>query len=327
MRHNVALLVGLSLAAFALSGEGSVPDDPYMGNWEGQWMDDSFASGSLSAQIIAEGKGNYRAVVSADIGEVEPIRGKARGKKDGEKVVFKGTIDAGADYGGVLEITGSISEGKFTGRYAGENRGRLEMKKVQKASPTLGAKPPEGAIVLFDGKDYSRWDGDKKKPNPWKRVGDAMEARRGSIRTKQQFRDFKLHLEFRTPFMPEARDQGRGNSGVYLPGGNEIQVLDSFGLPRSRHDCGGFYGQAAPRVNACLPPGEWQTYDVTFIASRFDDSDKLVKSATVTVLHNGIKIHDEFQLRKQAKSGGISLQDHGNPVQYRNIWLVPLRAD
>ena len=327
MKNNLTSFVAVGCLLLAISGYAAVADDPYMGNWEGQWMDDSFASGSLSAQIIAEGKGNYRAVVSADIGEVEPIRGKARGKKDGEKVVFKGTIDAGVDYGGVLEITGSISEGKFTGRYAGENRGRLEMKKVQKASPTLGAKPPEGAIVLFSGKDYSKWEGDNQKPNPWKPVGDAMEARNGSIRTKQQFRDFRLHLEFCTPFMPEARDQGRGNSGVYLPGGNEIQVLDSFGLPPSQHDCGGFYGQAAPRVNACLPPGEWQTYDVTFIASRFDDSDKLVKSATVTVLHNGIKIHDEFQPRRQAKSGGILLQDHGNPVQYRNIWLVPLRAD
>ena len=155
MKHNLTFFVAVGCLLLAVSGYAAAADDPYMGNWEGQWIDDAFASGSLSAQIIAEGKGNYRAVISADIGQVHPVRGEARGKKDGEKVVFKGTIDAGADYGGVHEITGGISEGKFTGRYAGENRGRFEMKKVQKGSPTLGAKPPEGAIVLFDVERFS----------------------------------------------------------------------------------------------------------------------------------------------------------------------------
>lgn len=330
MRQNVTFLIVLGFAALAFSGYAVVPNDTVMGNWEGQWYDESFGGGTLSVQVIAEGKGNYRAIISADIGEVEPIRGEARGKREGDEVSFKGKIEAGPDYGGVHELTGKVSDGKFTGQYAGENRGRFDAKRVRKVSPTIGAKPPEGAVILFDGKDKSKWFGKNDTPNPWKLVDGAMEvvSGKGSIYTKQHFRDFKLHLEFCLDFMPTARGQGRCNSGVYLPGGNEIQVLDSFGLKPSRHDCGAFYGQAAPLVNACLPPGEWQTYDVTFIAPRFDDKGERVKNAIITVFHNGIKTHDQFRPRREGvPSGGIQLQDHDNRLWYRNIWLVPLRED
>lgn len=319
----------LGFAAIALPGFAAIRDEDVMGNWEGQWYGETFGGGAVSAQVIAEGNGNFRAVITVDIGEYEPVRGEARGKREDDRAVFKGKVDVGLDFGGVHEVSGEVIDEKFAGRYVGESRGRFEMKKVRKVSPTLGAAPPEGAVVLFDGKDKSKWvkDGD---PNPWKVVEGAMEVvpGKGSIRSKQEFRDFKLHLEFRLDFMPTARGQGRCNSGVYLPGNNEIQVLDSFGLPPSRHDCGAFYGQAEPRVNACLPPGEWQTYDVTFIAPRFDEKGSRVKNASVTVLHNGIKIYDEFQpSREGVPSGGILLQDHGNRLWYRNIWVVPLRAD
>jgi hypothetical protein len=330
MRRIATCLALLLLVVFAFPGHGVIVKDTVMGNWEGRWYDETFGGGTLSAQVIAEGEGAYRAVISADIGEAELIRGQARGKREGDSVVFQGQIDAGPDYGGVHRITGKVSKGKFSGRYVGENRGGFEVKRVRKVSPTLGAKPPEAAVVLFDGKDKSKWVRGKDTPNPWKVVDGAMEvvSGKGSIQTKEQFRDFKLHIEFCLDFMPTARGQGRCNSGVYLPGGNEIQVLDSFGLKPSRHDCGAFYGQAAPLVNACLPPGEWQTYDVTFIAPRFDEKGERTENASITVFHNGIKTHDQFHPRREGvPSGGILLQDHGNRLWYRNIWVVPLRED
>jgi hypothetical protein len=329
MRRVMTFLACLGLVTFVVAGFAAEAEDTIMGNWEGRWTGDDFGDGSVSFQIIAEGKGEYRAVVSADIGDPGLIRGEMRGRGENGKASLKGKIDAGTQNGGVYLLTGEISEGKFTGRFSGDgSEGSLELKRVLKGSPTLGAKPSKGAIILFDGKDYSQWVGDKDVPNPWKPVGNAMEVRGGSIWTKRQdFVDFDLHLEFCTPFMPTARGQGRGNSGVYLPGGNEIQVLDSFGLPGTKHDCGAFYGQEAPRVNACLPPGEWQTYDVRFIAPRFE-GEKRIKNASITVLHNGIKTFDNFEpMRAGVPKGGILLQDHGNPVQYRNIWLVPLKSE
>jgi len=324
------VVVPLVVAAFAHTLWGGVADESVMGNWEGGWYGETFGGGKASAQIIAEGNGNYMAVISVDIGEAQLIRGEIRGKLEGDKAVFEGEIDVGAENGGIHKVTGEISDGKFSGRYTGESSGTFELKRIQKVPPTLGLKAPEGAIVLFDGKDMLKWERTDGGPSPWRLVEGAMEVvpDKGSIRTKDEFRDFKLHVEFCVPFLPNERGQARGNSGVYVPGNNEIQVLDSFGLPLSKYDCGAFYGQAAPLANACLPPGEWQTYDVTFIAPRFDEKGKPVKSATITVFHNGTKIHDQFQPKRMgAKSGRILLQDHGNRVRYRNVWLLPLSAD
>lgn len=328
MRHGLTLiaLLGLCVSSMSLL---AADERAVMGNWEGRWWGSDFAEGPIAAQIIAEGKRKFRAVLSVNVEDTGPFAGELRGEDRGETVVFKGTVDVGSQYGGVYTITGEIAGTDFTGNFSGsENSGKFELKKVRKSSPTLGAKPPQGAVVLFDGKDFSKWVKSKTEPNPWLPVGDAMEVRNGSIRTVQEFGSFRLHLEFRTPFEPEARGQGRGNSGVYVPGGNEIQVLDSFGLPPSPHDCGSFYGQAAPSVNASLPPEEWQTYDVTYIAPRFNEKGDVLENARITVLHNGIKIHNEFQpSRKPVPKGGILLQDHGNKVQYRNIWLVPLDSE
>jgi len=153
----------------------------------------------------------------------------------------------------------------------------------------------------------------------------------GSIATKRKFKDFKLHVEFRTPFMPEARGQGRGNSGVYLQNRYEIQVLDSYGLKGADNECGGIYKVGVPMVNMCLPPMQWQTYDITFQAPRFGSSGNQETDAVVTVVHNGVTIHDQRKLpgptggaldNNISEPGGIYLQDHGNPVQFRNIWLV-----
>lgn len=198
---------------------------------------------------------------------------------------------------------------------------------------TLGARPPESAVVLFDG-DLSSWvKTDGETPAEWPVAGDlfTVGAGQGDIRTKASFGDFTLHLEFQCPYMPDAKGQARGNSGVYLNGRYELQVLDSYGLDPQDNDCGAIYKQVKPAVNACKPPLQWQTYDVTFRKARLRDG-KVAEPARVTVVQNGLTIIDDAQVEpspggvdmKAGEDGPLLLQDHGNAVQYRNIWLVPL---
>jgi hypothetical protein len=172
-------------------------------------------------------------------------------------------------------------------------------------SRTSGAKPPAGAIVLFDGSSADEWAGGKLVEEKLLFCGTTSKKKLGAG---------TLHIEFRTPFQPKARGQGRGNSGVYVQG-HEVQVLDSFGLEGKKDECGAFYGMAAPAVNMCYPPLSWQTYDIEI---------KEDKGSTVaTVYHNGVKVHDNFVLRKAPpRPTTIHLQNHGNPVVYRNIWVV-----
>ncbi|MCP4645491.1 MAG: DUF1080 domain-containing protein [bacterium] len=169
---------------------------------------------------------------------------------------------------------------------------------------------------------------------PWKLIDPGvMEVRGGGIVSKRVFRDQKVHVEFRTPFMPGSDGQGRGNSGVYLQGRYEVQVLDSFGLEGLDNECGGIYKIARPRVNMCAPPLQWQTCDITFHAARFDASGVKTADPMITVFHNGVLIHENQSISQEttaglggdaSEPGGIHLQDHGNPVQYRNIWVLPL---
>lgn len=167
---------------------------------------------------------------------------------------------------------------------------------------------------------------------PWDQLdGGEVEVtpRSGSMNTAQSFKDFTLHVEFRTPFMPDARGQGRGNSGVYLQNRHEVQVLDSYGLAGEPNECGGLYKHTAPAVNACSPPLQWQTYDIDFTAARYDAGQQAMVPARVTVRHNGVLIHDDVALPLLERGGPgfvaegpILLQDHNNPVRYRNVWIV-----
>ena len=204
--------------------------------------------------------------------------------------------------------------------------------------------PPDGATVLFDGKNLDKWvKADLKveegkaegQPAAWKLVdGNAMQVSGGNIMTKEMFPGpFHLHVEFRVPYMPQASGQGRGNSGVYVHGRYEVQVLDSYGLKSQNNDCGGIYTVAAPKENACKAPTVWQSYDIDFHPPRCENGKK-VEPARMTVFHNGVKIHDDVKVTSDnttaglggdpCKPGPIMLQDHGNPVQYRNVWIRPL---
>ncbi|MBN2307692.1 MAG: DUF1080 domain-containing protein [Candidatus Hydrogenedentes bacterium] len=167
---------------------------------------------------------------------------------------------------------------------------------------------------------------------PWKLLDSGvMEVRSGGIVSKATFMDHRVHIEFRTPFMPDAREQARGNSGVYLQGRYEVQVLDSYGLEGLDNECGGIYKVARPRVNMCAPPLQWQTYDIVFRAPRYDASGNRTNEGTITVRHNGVVIHEDQPVSaptaagaggEASQPGGLHLQDHGNPVQFRNIWVV-----
>ncbi|MCY2989572.1 MAG: DUF1080 domain-containing protein [Planctomycetota bacterium] len=196
--------------------------------------------------------------------------------------------------------------------------------------PGTAGGAPSDAIVLFDGRDLSQWDGGEN----WEiKDGYATSCKNG-ITSKQAFGDCQLHLEFATPERVEGAGQGRGNSGVYMMNKYEIQVLDSYQNPTYFDGaCGSVYKQQPPTVNVCRKPGEWQTYDILFTAPRFDDAGKVVKPAYVTILQNGVLIQNHFELlgdssyvraplyQKHPERLPMHLQFHGNPVRFRNIWL------
>ncbi|MFQ6132411.1 MAG: DUF1080 domain-containing protein [Armatimonadota bacterium] len=475
--------------ACAQHGSGS-PPDAFMGDWHGTLQAADGTETQICAQVISWGRGQYQAnLLEAFDQRIEPIAVLKGQLRDGE-VVFGDSA--------------RIAEGGFTGQLPGQPGGTFRMKHVVRLSPTLGAAPPPGAVVLFDGTSLDEWDKRRRSPwilnlgrlvggtdravylrcrlwcpaaqpgllefssddaakvwwndevvhtgeasqplrpwrdkadielsegwnvlmlkvvqggggwaacarvrapdgkdieglrfepapalaegtnlktlqgdssgtivtwqlagpyseegvkglalldvsfapekgddaevewrtvndNPpaareWKLVeGGAMEITPGAgpIVSKRQFQDHKVHLEFRTPFRPTARGQGRGNSGVYVQRRYEIQVLDSYGLKGKSNECGGIYGRAAPLVNMCAPPLQWQTFDIEFRAARLDEDGKKAADARITVYHNGVLIHDDVRLpsRSPGTPGGLLLQDHGNPVQYRNIWVVEL---
>jgi len=202
-------------------------------------------------------------------------------------------------------------------------------------------EPPSDAIVLFDGSSFDGWESVRGGPVPWRLVeGGAMEvaARTGDIRTRAEFGDCQLHLEWRAAENPQGESQGRSNSGVFLMGRYEIQVLDCYQNPTyADGTTAAIYGQFPPLVNACRRPGEWQTYDLIWIAPRFD-GERLVSPAYLTLFHNGVVVHYHTALigptshRKvlpyepHPPVGPLRLQDHGDPVRFRNIWYRPLKG-
>ena len=201
-------------------------------------------------------------------------------------------------------------------------------------------QPPSDAVVLFDGKDLSKWQHKDGSPAKWKVESGYFEvaAKTGYIYTKQSFGDCQLHVEFSEPTPPTGESQERGNSGVFLQGLYEVQVLDSYeNKTYADGQAAALYGQFPPLVNASRPPGQWQWYDIVFHGPRFDSAGKLFRPVHVTVFHNGVLVQDDDELtgptehkqrppyKPTPEKLPLALQDHGNPVRYRNIWLRELQ--
>lgn len=275
---------------------------------------------AAGVQVVALGNGQFEAYLLQDgLPGLGWTAGKDRsvlhGKRDGDKVTL-----AGAD----TQISATIRDGKLL--LTGVNGNKSTLPRIERGSPSMGAKPPAGAVVLFDGSSADLWEQGKVENGHLLATG---------CTSKQRFGDYTLHLEFRTPYMPAARGQGRGNSGVYHSGRWETQVLDSFGLDGKDNECGGIYSISKPRLNMCLPPLAWQTYDVDFTATKFDASGKRTAWPRITVKLNGVLVHEDLELNKdfttsapithplEAPEGPVFLQNHGNPVVFRNIWIVP----
>jgi hypothetical protein len=215
------------------------------------------------------------------------------------------------------------------------------LKKEDRQPPVIDPGPPGGApsdaIVLFDGKNLSKWRTEKGGEAGWKVENGYAEVNgSGYIFTREEFGDVQLHVEWASPSEVKGEGQGRGNSGVYLMGRYEIQVLDSFGSKTYPNgQAAAFYGNAAPLVNACRPPGEWQVYDIIFHAPRQKAGDG-IEAGSFTVFHNGVLVQDHIPVGDKATTAAplkgiatkapLSLQDHGNPVRYRNIWARKLNV-
>lgn len=346
-RTALAVAVALCLTLPRLQAQTTnrrTPDTPaVMGMYQGEWISPSEANRYLQqnpalAAVVA-GTGENRFLIRflaehfkrADI-LMETHATLSEGRLEFSQNGWQGTVDAGG------------IRGRAT--YGGTEPVDFALKKYLHESPSLGAQPPKDAVILFDGSGLDAWEMESGHDTMlWKVVdGKYFEVvsrtpevkRVGGIRSRKTFSDVRLHVEFRLPYQPERGGQGRANSGVFLQEAYEVQVLDSFGSDGLWRECGALYKVSPPKVNACLPPGQWQTYDITFRAARFDARGRVTSYPTMSVKHNGIPIHTNQILRERTQNtqagrekppvshpSPISLQDHGHPIQFRNVWAVP----
>ncbi|MEQ1859926.1 MAG: DUF1080 domain-containing protein [Chthoniobacteraceae bacterium] len=311
---NPTRLILLAVATSALAADPSPtftdaasagPDFAVQGEYTGE---------GCAAQVIALGDGKFRVVgwtpgLPGAGGEAEK-KLELDAQRDGARVVFSSA-----------EWKGEIADGAING--TNRDGKTFALRRIERQSPTLGAKPPAGAVVLFDGKSADQWKGGKMTPEGWLQCG---------VKSVREFGSGTLHVEFRTPFMPAARGQARGNSGVYLQDRFECQVLDSFGLAGENNEAGGIYTISKPKLNMCFPPLSWQTYDIEFDVAQFGADGAKTKDAVMSVKLNGVLVQDRVSVGTATRAAGrkegpelgpIQLQHHGNPVVYRNLWFVP----
>jgi hypothetical protein len=322
MKTKKHTIVATLVALLAITGPGGAKDN-HQTYTNPEEVDADYAvqgeyTGELDgkkagAQVIALGDGKFDLVIYPG-----GLPGDGWDGKKANRIKATGATADGVTAFKVGDRSASIKDGKLTIGEAGE------LKHTVRQSPTLGKEPPAGAVVLFDGSHLDAWKSGAKMT--------ADKLLEQGVTSKQEFQDFSIHIEFRTPYKPKARGQDRGNSGFYAHGRYEVQVLDSFGLEGMHNECGGIYSTKAPLVNMCYPPLTWQTYDIDFTAAKFDDEGKKTDNATMTVRHNGVLIHDKTVCDHRTTAspkaegpepGPIFFQNHGNPVRYRNIWVLP----
>lgn len=310
---------------------------------QGEYVGGISGGEKLAAQVISLGKGKFQAVILPGGLPGDGWDGKNKilldGQLDGEDAAFKpatgphnylnqdpAKFSATSKFppAGQKDYTAAIKGGVLTGKT--DDGKSFELKKTERKSPTLGAKVPEGAIILFDGAGTDEWQGGRLD----KKTG-LLNTDGSDIKSKKKFQNYTVHAEFMLPYRPDARGQGRANSGFYQVHHYEVQVLDSFGLDGKNNECGGIYTKAEPKLNMCLPPLQWQTYDIDFTNAVQDENGKKVKPAEITVRLNGVVIHDNVKIGgptgghrndPEGTPGPFILQGHGNPLQYKNIWVV-----
>lgn len=292
---------------------------------------------SVQGEYLGESEGTANGAADGAVRKLG-MQVIARGDGKFDVVGFRGGLPGAGWSRGDSTVKGKLQT--VDGKVSGEVQGRIvtitdgmatvartdgtvmaSLKKTLRKSPTLGKKAPANATILFDGTTAEQF-------TKGKIVQENLLL--ADCESKLKLGDHQLHLEFRTPFKPLATGQGRGNSGMYLQSRYEVQVLDSFGLDGKNNECGGIYSISEPAVNMCFPPLVWQTYDVDFTAAKYDSDGKKTANARVTIKHNGVVIHDNLELPKgtpgrQAEGpepAPLYLQGHGNPVVYRNIWVV-----
>jgi hypothetical protein len=344
MRTRFLAIVGIVSMIAAAAGGAAWAAAPVEAEVQGLYEGTATSAADsfkLEARVVAQGGGNYNVFVRQLRGDGDVARVEILAKTAGDAVTLTGKA-------GGVEWKGAYAAGAIEGECG--PAGTFKLRRVERKSPTLGKQPPPGAIVLLDGKDFSEMrlangaELDPGKLKPCKEDG-SIQVPQGGMNSKRVFPgNLDLHVEFMIPLMPSAHGQGRGNSGVFLPNRDEIQVLDSFGeVTYLGGGCGGTYAYKDPDTMevvdslksnpqckfslASLPPLAWQTYDIEYRVEMKDG--KPVGKPHVTVCHNGIKIHDRAELRSplvvpESPTGKLHFQDHGNPVRYRNIWVVPV---
>ena len=298
------LLAGESVATAALD-----PDFLVQGEYVGD-VTQSASKKKLGVQVISLGKGKFHAVWRNG-----GLPGDGWDKN--ESAPREGELVGGVTTFKADEQTATIKDGVMVLTTGGKVIG--ELKRIVRKSPTLGAKPPKDAVVLFDGKSADQFENGRV-------TKDELLMQGATSKFKHQ--SGTLHIEFQIPYGPLV--PSRGNSGVYLQSRFEVQMLDSFGLKPHNHECGGIPSIKEPDLNMSFPPLSWQTYDVDFTAAQFSNGEKM-KNGRMTVRHNGVVVHDNVELPHATTSsplpegpepGPINLQDHNSEVRYRNVWFV-----
>lgn len=319
---SALVLVSMSVVSIAQSDD-SPSGDIFIGYYEGTYKATGRGHADATAEVVSQGRGIYRVKVT----QASQAHLELYGVAAGPELRING-------FSNNISWTGRIQVGMLRlGRTDAHYGGNFSLSKKIQHSPTEGLEPPKNAVVLLPktaGKaDLSAWSNGK-----WDALDGGVMLVKGGTgdnKTNAVHGDMAMHLEFKTAHMPAQSGQQRSNSGVYFQDRYEVQILDSFGVIPGSGDCGGIYEQSAVLENACYPPGQWQTYDITFTAVRLDKDGKVKKYPTITIKHNGVLIQDAHEFKtvtggaiseKVAAKDRLRLQDHGNPVEYRNIWWV-----